>query len=100
MGTEKSYSFTVCNLEEMITAAGILDSDDRAYVTGAQLKESLVSVIGIKNEVEQSHKILTEMGIPDLGKGTHGLLKRIEFMKTNGEWKFNPNKLYQKDDNE
>jgi hypothetical protein len=79
--SEATYQFDANTFEEVITAAGIVEDDGKVYMTGKRFREMLPMMIGLKEDIEHGHRLCTEMGIPDLGGGSQGLVKRLEFLK-------------------
>jgi hypothetical protein len=73
------FTFKIDSLEDLLTAAGIVDDDDRVHLAGKKLKELAVSAVAIKADLIKCHEICTELGLPDFGGGTVGLRKRLEF---------------------
>jgi len=75
------FTFKIDSLEDLLTAAGIVDDDDRVHIAGKRLKELAVEAVAIKNDLIKCHEICTELGLPYLGGGTVGLRKRLEYLK-------------------
>jgi predicted kinase len=63
-----NYTFTVNSIEDAITAAGLMENEDRAYITGAQLKLAVKYMIEIKKDLKECHQVCNDLSIPDFGR--------------------------------
>jgi len=79
-----SFTFNVTNLEELITAAGIIEDDQIITITGKQLKETAVVCVKIQDDLNQCHQLLDEIGVPKSNTGLDGIKQRLEALKFNG----------------
>ena len=70
--------FVVSSIEDAITAAGLMDDDERTYLTGADLKKIVPQLIDLRDDLIKCHELCTKLGVPDLGGGVHGLRQRLE----------------------
>lgn len=77
------YTFHANTIDEVITAAGVIGEDEQAYITAAQLREGAKVLIAVRDDLAKCHELCKELGAPDLGGGTFGLVKRLEFLKNN-----------------
>jgi hypothetical protein len=75
--------FKVASIDELITAAGIVDDNQKITITGAQLKEWGPIIVELEKDIFNCHKLCTDMGVPDMGEGTAGLVKRLTYLCQN-----------------
>jgi len=73
--------FVVNTIDEMVTAVSLVTDEDKVYMTGRQFKETALHLMELGRDVALCHQLCSDIGAPDLGGGTEGVVKRLEFLK-------------------
>ena len=76
-------TIVVDSIDEMVKIATTVTDEDKIFMTGQQFKESALYLLGVGYDIARGHQLCSDMGVPDLGGGTEGLVKRLEFLKEN-----------------
>lgn len=72
------FTFEVSSIEDLITAAGIVEDNEVITISGKQLKEFAVGCNSIQKELNVCHQILSKIGIPESKAGLNGIKQRLE----------------------
>ena len=72
------YTMNVTSINDLITASGIVEDNQKIFITGAQLKKCVPDIIKITQDIEICHKLCADMGLPYTGCGTNGLVQRLQ----------------------
>ena len=84
MSEEGSFTFTANSVDDLVTLASMMEPDQSVVLTSEEIKEIVPELLKLRNDIEESHEILNKMEIPNLGEGTEGILKRLQYLYSKG----------------
>jgi hypothetical protein len=73
--------FQINSIEELISICSILDDNEMLTITGAQTKQFALEIVGLREDVRECHKLLTESGIPTLDQNLDSMVGVVERLK-------------------
>lgn len=84
MSEEGSFTFTANSVDDLVTLSSMMEPDQSVVLTSEEIKEIVPELLKLRNDIEESHGVLDKLGVPDLGEGTEGILKRLQYLYSKG----------------
>jgi hypothetical protein len=75
--------FQINSIEELVDICSTLGDNEVLTVTGAQTKQFALSIVGLRDDVRECHRLLTESGIPTLDQNLDsmvGIVVRLKYL--------------------